>query len=85
MFSVQPTDSTNPNPTQPVTGKGNFPKYALNDQQLKGIANILQHEQPGIEGRMAEASLMANLVDKTGDEKATVENLIKKSNRWMVC
>jgi hypothetical protein len=28
---------------------------------------------------MAEASLMANLVDKTGDEKATVDNLIKKA------
>ena len=73
--STTPTDTTNPSPT----GSGNFPKYALNDQQLKGIANILQHEQPGIEGRMAEASLMANLVDKTGDEKATVDNLIKKA------
>ena len=72
------TTSTD-NSTQTVTGKGNFPKYALNDQQIKGIANILQHEQPGIEGRMAEASLMANLVDKTGDEKATVDNLIKKA------
>ena len=72
------TSSINTGST-PVSGTGNFPKYALNDQQLKGIANILQHEQPGIEGRMAEASLMANLVDKTGDEKATVENLIKKA------
>jgi hypothetical protein len=72
-----PTDSTTP--TTPVSGKGNFPKYALNEQQIKGIANILQHEQPGIEGRMAEASLMANLVDKNGDEKATVDNLIKKA------
>ena len=77
-------DTTTGTPGSPdsntgVTGKGNFPKYALNEQQIKGIANILQHEQPGIEGRMAEASLMANLVDKTGDEKATVDNLIKKA------
>ena len=80
MFQSQtgttPTDGITPTP---VSGSGNFPKYALNDQQLKGIANILQHEQPGLEGRMAEASLMANLVDKTGDEKATVDNLIKKA------
>ena len=72
------TTGTTPSDTT-VTGKGNFPKYALNEQQIKGIANILQHEQPGIEGRMAEASLMANLVDKTGDDKATVDNLIKKA------
>jgi hypothetical protein len=71
-----PTDTST---TPGVSGKGNFPKYALNEQQIKGIANILQHEQPGIEGRMAEASLMANLVDKTGDDKATVDNLIKKA------
>jgi len=75
--TTTPADGSNP--SQTVTGKGNFPKYALNDQQIKGIANILQHEQPGIEGRMAEASLMANLVDKTGDDKATVDNLIKKA------
>ena len=75
-----PTDTSTSTTTTPgVSGKGNFPKYALNEQQIKGIANILQHEQPGIEGRMAEASLMANLVDKTGDDKATVDNLIKKA------
>ena len=62
-----------------ATGSGNFPKYNLNDQQIKGIANILEHEQPGPEGMQAEASLMANLTDKHGDDKATVDNLIKQA------
>ena len=71
---------TTPGGSTPVTtGTGSFPKYNLNDAQIKGIANILQHEQPGIEGRYAEASLMANLVDKKGDEYATTDNLIKKA------
>ena len=77
--TVGTSTDTSISTTPSVSGKGDFPKYALNEQQIKGIANILQHEQPGIEGRMAEASLMANLVDKTGDDKATVDNLIKKA------
>ena len=62
-----------------ATNKGEFPTYALNDSQIKGVANILQHEQPGLDGMLAEASLMANLTDKMGDENATVENLVKKA------
>ena len=60
-----------------ATGTGNFPKYNLNDSQIKGIANILQNEQPGPEGMQAEASLMANLTDMKGDSYATVDNLVK--------
>ena len=62
-----------------ATGSGNFPKYNLNDSQIKGIANILQKEQPGPEGMQAEASLMANLTDMNGDHLATPENLVKKA------
>ena len=56
----------------------NFPTYNLSDAQLKGAANIIQHEQGGIQGRYAEASLMANQVDMRDDSKATAENLISK-------
>ena len=73
------TDTSNSTtPTPAVTGSGTFPKYNLTEQQIKGLANIVQHEQPGVEGRHAEASLMANLTDIKGDEYATTENLIKK-------
>ena len=71
------TDTSN-SATPAVTGSGTFPKYNLTEQQIKGLANIVQHEQPGVEGRHAEASLMANLTDIKGDEYATTENLIKK-------
>ena len=54
-----------------------FPKYNLSEQQLKGAANIIQNEQGGIQGRYAEASLMANQVDMKDDSKANAENLIK--------
>ena len=62
-----------------VTGSGDFPKYNLNDKQLRGIANILKHEQPGKSGMMAEASQLANLTDINGDNKATPENIVKKA------
>ena len=62
-----------------VTGSGDFPKYNLNDKQLRGIANILKHEQPGKSGMMAEASQLANLTDKGGNNKATPENLVNKA------
>ena len=61
-----------------TTGSGNFPKYELTDDQIKGLAHVVEGEQPGIEGQYAEASIMANLTDITGDDKATTENLIKK-------
>ena len=62
-----------------ITGSGDFPKYNLNDKQLRGIANILKHEQPGKSGMMAEASQLANLTDKGGNNKATPENLVEKA------
>lgn len=79
MFSSTVDAATTSPNTSTTTGKGDFPKYNLNDKQLKGIANILQHEQPGYEGMQAEASLMANLTDIGGNEKATVDNLVAKA------
>lgn len=61
-----------------ITGNGDFPKYNLTDKQLRGVANVVSHEQAGMEGKLAEASLAANLVDKSGNDKATVDNLIDK-------
>ena len=54
-----------------------FPKYHLNEKQIRGIANIVAHEQGSVAGMHAEASLMANLTDIKGDSYATVANLIK--------
>ena len=65
-----------------VTGTGDFPKYQLSDAQIKGIANIIDHEQPGVEGKYAEASIMANLTDINGDAKATTSNLIHTAKTW---
>ena len=65
-----------------VTGSGDFPKYQLNDSQIKGLANIIDHEQPGPEGKYAEASIMANLTDIGGDSNATTPNLINKAKTW---
>ena len=56
-----------------------FPTYKLNEKQIKGLANIVAHEQGTMAGMLAEASLMANLTDINGDEYATVPNLIKKA------
>ena len=59
------------------TGGANisFPTYNLSESQLKGVANILQHEQSGIRGRYAEASLMANLLDAKDESKANAAAL----------
>ena len=65
--------------TSSSTGTGTFPKYNLTDAQIKGVANIIQHEQPDMKGYLAEASLMANLTDINGDKYATSENLVKKA------
>lgn len=54
-----------------------FPTYKLNEKQIKGLANIVAHEQGTMAGMLAEASLMANLTDIKGDDRATVSNLIK--------
>ena len=45
-----------------------FPTYKLNEKQIKGLANIVAHEQGTMAGMLAEASLMANLTDIKGDE-----------------
>lgn len=58
---------------------GKFPTYQLNDAQIKGVANIIEHEQPGMSGMLAEASLMANQTDEGGDDKATVERLVAQA------
>lgn len=62
-----------------ANNQGKFPTYNLNDRQIKGIANILQNEQMDKPGWLAEASLMANLTDISGDDKATTANLIKSA------
>lgn len=54
-----------------------FPKYYLNKKQIKGIANIVLHEQGTIAGWYAEASQIANRTDIKGDEYATAENAVK--------
>ena len=54
-----------------------FPKYNLTDDQINRIACTLPKEQVTEKGWSDEASLMANLTDINGDEKATPENLIK--------
>ena len=60
-----------------------FPKYALNETQKKGIARIISREQSGKAGRFAEASLLANLTDISGDNKATVDNIVAKARgKW---
>lgn len=54
-----------------------FPRYSLTEKQIRGLANIVAHEQGTMAGMCAEASLMANLTDIKGDDHATVSNLIK--------
>lgn len=61
-----------------ATESGDFPTYSLTNAQLRGLANIVGHEQGSREGRYAEASLMANLVDKDGKSK-TVQDLIDRA------
>lgn len=65
--------------TAPVTGKGEFPKYALNDAQKQGFARLIDGEQSGTKARYAEASIAANLTDVYGNEYATVDNLLKRA------
>lgn len=63
--------------TSGASNSGSFPKYNLTEAQKLGIANIVGHEQPGITGYLAEASLIANRTDISGDDKATPENIVK--------
>ena len=73
------SNSSSTDTTTNATGTGDFPKYNLNDNQIKGLAAIIQTEQPGYDGCQAEASLLANLTDISGDDKATPENIIAKA------
>lgn len=54
-----------------------FPKYKLTEKQIRGIANIVLHEQGTIAGWFAEASQIANRTDIKGDSYATAENAVK--------
>jgi hypothetical protein len=57
-----------------------FPKYTLTNKQIKGIANIVLHEQGTVAGWYAEASQIANRCDIKGDKYATgkrVEEVLK--------
>ena len=56
---------------------GIFPKYKLTEKQIRGIANIVLHEQGSIAGWYAEASQIANRTDIRGDQYATGENAVK--------
>ena len=40
-----------------------FPTYKLTDKQIRGIANIVLHEQGTVAGQYAEASQIANLCE----------------------
>lgn len=54
-----------------------FPKYKLTEKQIRGIANIVMHEQGTLTGWYAEASQIANRTDIRGDKYATAENAVK--------
>lgn len=56
---------------------GRFPKYKLTEKQIRGIANIVAHEQGSLAGRYAEASQIANRTDIRGDRYATGDNAVK--------
>ena len=53
---------------------GIFPKYKLTDKQIRGVANIVLHEQGTIDGYFAEASQIANRTDIKGNQYATAAN-----------
>ena len=65
-----------------ATGTGSFPKYSLTDAQIKGLANIVGHEQGSKSGRYAEASIMANLTDIDADGKTTQDLINKATGGW---
>lgn len=46
-----------------ASGNVNFKTWDLSENQYKGIANIIENEQPDTVSRYAEASLMANLAE----------------------
>lgn len=77
--SSESSDNSGTTSTSGSSSGGKFPTYQLNDAQIKGVANIIEHEQPGMSGMLAEASLMANQTDENGDDKATVERLVAQA------
>ena len=57
---------------------GHFPTYALSQSQINGLARICAKEQPVNDAaQKAEASIMGNLTDFRGNDRATVDRLIK--------
>lgn len=65
-----------------ITGSGDFPKYQLNDAQIKGVANIVANEQGDVPGWYAEASQMANLTDIDGKPHTAADVQRKATSGW---
>ena len=53
-----------------------FPKYDLSEKQIKGVANIVLHEQGTVAGYYAEASQIANRSDIKGDVYANGKRVV---------
>lgn len=56
--------------------------YDLTDVELRGIANVCQHEQGTPEGAAAEASLMANRFELFGVPYANLFKYVENSGWW---
>ena len=78
MARATTVNNNNNNSTATTTGTGHFPTYALNQSQINGLARICAKEQPVNDAaQKAEASIMGNLTDFRGNDRATVDRLIK--------
>ena len=73
------SDSTS---TDGAVGDPNFPKYKLSDRQIKGLANIVGHEQSGKAGRLAEASIIVNQTDIDGKKKKPADIVKQATGGW---
>ena len=73
--SKETTDST-------TTEDPKFPTYKLSDRQIKGVANIVGHEQSGKAGRLAEASLIVNRTDISGKKKKPADIVKTVTSGW---
>ena len=73
--SKETTDST-------TTEDPKFPTYKLSDRQIKGVANIVGHEQSGKAGRLAEASLIVNKTDISGKKKKPADIVKTVTSGW---
>lgn len=56
--------------------------YDLTDSELRGIANVCQHEQGTPEGAAAEASLMANRFELFGGTSASLFKYVENAEWW---